>query len=933
MDGLLERGPELDELDSWIEQAVAGQGGVVVIEGPAGIGKSRLLAETRRRAEGAMRVLSARGSELEREFPFGVVRQLLETELARPERRAALLGGAAASASAVFGELDDGAAESADGASFAALHGLFWLVLNLAEERPVLLAIDDLHWCDRPSLLFVAYLSRRLEGQPILLAAGLRTAEPGSDSALLGEIAHDPAARSVRPGPLSEDAVAVLVEEHLGAAPEAAFTAVCRESTGGNPLLLTQLMTALRGEGVKPRASQVGVVGEIGPRAVSRAVLIRLARLAPEAQTVAGALAVLGDGTPLPTVAELADLEEEHAAGATRALAHAEILSSEPPLAFVHPLVRDAVYHALPPGERELQHARAAAILRDQAAPAEQVAAQLLYTPPRGEGWVAGLLREAGRAAMQAGAADSAVAYLRRALDESPADADRGELLFELGAAEALTNGPAAAEHLALAYEELSDPVARAAVAGLLGRALLFTGETEEARSIARRAAQELPDELEDLRKGLEAFEFMTIYFGAGEPRAMFGLRAHRHPPAGGGTGARMLAAMAAWEAVCTDGTAGECAELALAALDDGRLRAADPALIPFAAIVALIVTDRPEVVEIWTQALADAHRRGSLLSASSTHLWHGFSQLRRGDLASAEESLRASHEEFTIWGHATYAMVHSRCHLASVLYERGRLDEAWRLLEELGTVNPGSNASGWWLGTRVSLLTAAGRAEEAVAVADALAHHCEVMPDPARLWWRSLKAEALDRLDRREEAIGLAREELEVTRAFGAPWSLGRTLRVLGTLEGDEGIDSLREAVHVLEASTARLEHAKALAALGSALRRARQPTEAREPLRRALELAGVCGAEGLYEHVRSELHAAGSRPRRDALSGVGALTPSERRVVDFAAAGRTNRDIAQELYVTPKTVEVHLSNAYRKLGIGSRRELGRALAGSVVA
>jgi DNA-binding NarL/FixJ family response regulator len=129
-------------------------------------------------------------------------------------------------------------------------------------------------------------------------------------------------------------------------------------------------------------------------------------------------------------------------------------------------------------------------------------------------------------------------------------------------------------------------------------------------------------------------------------------------------------------------------------------------------------------------------------------------------------------------------------------------------------------------------------------------------------------------------------------------------------------------EAVAVLEASPARLEHAKALAALGSALRRARKPTEAREPLRRALELAGACEAGGL-----SELLAAGARPRRDALSGAESLTPSERRVVDLATAGRTNRDIAQELYVTPKTVEVHLSNAYRKLGIRSRRELVRAM------
>ena len=133
-----------------------------------------------------------------------------------------------------------------------------------------------------------------------------------------------------------------------------------------------------------------------------------------------------------------------------------------------------------------------------------------------------------------------------------------------------------------------------------------------------------------------------------------------------------------------------------------------------------------------------------------------------------------------------------------------------------------------------------------------------------------------------------------------------------------------------MLESAPARLERAKALAALGGALRRARRPTEAREPLREALEVAEICGATALVESTRAEIYATGARPRTTALSGVGSLTASERRVADLAADGLSNRDVAQTLYVTPKTVEVHLSNAYRKLGIGSRRELPTALAGS---
>ena len=909
MNGLFERGRELEQLDSLIERAVSGDGGVVVVEGPAGIGKSRLLAEARRRADGSMRVLSARGSQLEGEFAFGVVRQLFETRYATPE----LLTGAAAPAAAVFGQLN-----GSEGASFAALHGLYWLVLNLAEQGPLLLAVDDLHWCDRPSLLFFAYLARRLEGQPILLLAGLREAEPGTDPALLGEIAHDPAAARVRPGPLSEAAVVTVIEERLDATPAPAFVAACHEATGGNPLLLSQLVTALAGEGVRPDAAHVGRVREIGPRAVSRTVLLRLARLPPDAKAVARAVAVLGDGAALPAVAALAGVEEARVGAATRELARVEILRAEPPLAFAHPLVRDAVYHELSAAERELQHAQAADLLRAGGAPLEHVAAQLLHTTPRGERWAGELLWDAGRAAMQAGAVDSAVAYLRRAVDDHPFS---GQLLFELGAAEVLTSGSAATEHLTRAYETLTDPLARAAVAGLLGRALMFMGSPEAAAAVARRAAQELPETLTDLRMALEALEFMTLYFGAPGREGLSGLRAHRGRP-GDGVGARMLAALAAWEMVGSDGTAAQSAELALAAIAGGRLLAADPALMPFPAILSLVVADRPEAVEIFRGMVADAHRHGSLLSAGSALLWCGYGELRRGDLAAAEESVRAAATQLERWGHSTAGILLSRTVQAEILHERGRTEEALALLEWIGTEDPKGNTTFWWLATRATVLAAAGRNAEAVEAADELAIRGAEIPDASRLWRRSLKAEALGRCD---EAVALTREELEITRAFGAPAPLGRTLRVLGTLTDD--LELLREATEVLEDSTARLEHAKALAALGSALRRARRPTEAREPLRRALELAGVCGADALAGHVRAELHASGARPRRDALSGVESLTPSERRVVDLAAAGRTNRDIAQELYVTPKTVEVHLSNAYRKLGVSSRRELERAL------
>jgi DNA-binding CsgD family transcriptional regulator len=197
---------------------------------------------------------------------------------------------------------------------------------------------------------------------------------------------------------------------------------------------------------------------------------------------------------------------------------------------------------------------------------------------------------------------------------------------------------------------------------------------------------------------------------------------------------------------------------------------------------------------------------------------------------------------------------------------------------------------------------------------------------------WRSQAALALRELGDRAEARRLAGEELDLARAWGAPRALGAALRVAGVVEGGaDGLALLGEAVEVLADSPARLEQAKARTELGAALRRANRRSQAREQLRRALELATTCGAAPLAVRAESELLATGARPRRIALSGVESLTPSERRVAEMAAEGPTNREIAQALFVTAKTVEVHLSSVYRKLGISSRSQLSAALARAV--
>ena len=929
---LVERDGELESLAALIADATAGQGRIAVIEGPAGIGKSRLLAAARSEAEaGDVRVLTARAGELEREFPFGVVRQLFEAEVMTDAERA--FAGSADPARAVFEAVDSAADAPGADPSFASLHSLYWLTLNLTEHGPLLLAVDDLHWCDGPSLRFLAYLMRRLEGLPVLVLCALRVSQLEPRETLPGELAGDPQTMLIRPRPLSERATAVLIGARLGDEADPAFSAACHTTTGGNPLLLGELLKELAAEHVRPERASVRLVEDLGPRAASHAVLLRLSRLPEVATAVAHALAVLGDGADLSTVAALAALDEATAGAAVAELARAEIVRAEPPLAFVHPVVGAVIRHDVPPGERELRHGRAARLLADAGAAVDQVAAHLRVTPARGEPWVVETLRSAAAGARRKGAADSAVAYLARALAEPPAPEHRGDVLLELGLAEALTSGPDAAEHLRAGYDALRDPAARALVAQVLGRALLFTGHPQEGAEVARRAAAELPPELEDELKALEALELFSVLFGAGELQDLRRLEHHRSLPPGAGVGARMLAALAAQDwMLCGGGSAEACAALALAALEGGELIAADNGLLATCAITTLVWADREDALDWWDAARTDAYRRGSVFAISSLHLWWGYTQYRRGALGEAEESLRAAAGEFELWGHGQQqAPIVRDAFLAAVLRERGDLDGARRVLER--STDPGDENLGphYWCNSHVELLLAERRFEAALAAAENYAARFEALiSNPMDAPWRSHKARSLAALGRGEEALELVRDELVRARAWGAPGTVARTLQALALIEPEAAIDHLEEAVTLVASSPARLEHAKTLLALGSAFRGARRPADARDPLRRALELADVCGARGLADRARAELYAAGGRPRTTALTGIASLTPSELRVARLAAAGHTNRDIAQELYVTPKTVERHLGHAYRKLGIRTRRELSHGLAES---
>src|SRR5262245_11574471 len=939
---LLERDGELEAVDALIGAAAAG-GRLLVIEGPPGIGKTSLIVEAKARAqEAGLQVLSARGSDLERAFSYGVVRQLFEPLLARvsDDERAALLGAAAELAAPLFDPVHLADQPSED-TSLAMLHGLFWLTANIAVRGPILLAVDDLQWCDTASVRWLGYLLPRMEGLPVLLVVNLRPAEPGEDPALIGRILSDPLAVVIRPPPLSVKASAQFVRASLPPGADDAFCFACHEETGGNPLLLRELANGVADEGLAPIAANVPRLRELEARVGGRAVSVRLSRLPPEATRLARAVAILGDGADPHLAAALADLDEDRASQATADLVRADVLLPRSPLGFVHPLIRAAVYEGQTPLERSRAHALAWRLLAEVGAEPERIGAHLLRVPGAGDPRIVAVLRDAARRAGSRGASESAVAYLRRALAEPPPAEERAQVLFELGSAEALVSGGDAVEHLREVHDLVSDPILRAKAALMLGRQLFFL-QPDESAAVFTRALEELagvhsePAGVDsELERVLEAGLITNALFGPSlYPEAVRRLERVRADPRDVTVAEKMLLALLAFHDARANVPAAVAVALARRARFDEALPAGEISSGPLMlASAVLAIADLDDALPMCDAAIADAHRRGSVIAFATAKAHRAEALVYRGDLAEAEAEGREALAAFDSWQIAGAFPALLGSFLAEALMEQGRLDEAASVLARGGFREspPETLRLYAFLFSRARFHILSGNATGGLEEMLEAGRRFQAVGgrNPAFMPWRSQAALVLLSLGRQREARRLADEELELARIWGAPRALGAALRAVGLVQGGvEGLARLEEAVGVLAGSPAKLEHAKARTELGAALRRANRRAQAREHLRRAVELATICGAAPLAARAEAELLATGARPRRIALSGVESLTPSERRVAEMAAAGPSNREIAQALFVTPKTVEVHLSSAYRKLGISSRSQLAAALA-----
>jgi DNA-binding CsgD family transcriptional regulator len=934
---LLERAQELATIDHALSAAGDCRGASILVEGPAGIGKTQLLsaAISRARRRG-MLVLAARGGELELSAPYGVVRQLFEPAITQADGalRDRLLAGAAVHAEGVV----DPRAQPGSAAveQSAVLHGLYWLTANLAADQPVLLVIDDLHWSDPASASWLVYLARRTEGLAVALILAARPLEPGAGDLLLERLRAIEALQHVELAPLSLDAVDALAHEILGTTVERAFSEACHVATGGTPFYVAELLRALREDGVSGTAVDVPAIDGLTPRAVLDATLARLGRLSDEARIVAEAAALLEPSAELRWIAALAELDPDAVAGAADSLLAAGLLGSVAPCRFAHPILRSAVEREIPPARRGQLHLQAARLLARAAMPVDAVAAHLMQSPPAGESWIVSALRQAARGAGARGAPAAIASYLERALAERPPTRERRELLLDLGRAESQIASPRAAEHLreALALAEHPDEIGVSAL--WLGQALYQSGALDEAYATLIEVVERTDGADSDAMLELEAY-VLSIAGAAGKfdatERRAASLEART--PAGSSAAIAVQATLA-FRDLLSGGPGWRVRERAAQALAEVRRSAASSSHLSNrqAPGMCLVWTDDLDgATELFTELVDTAARTGRQQIFEMFCALRGFTALLRGDLANAAADIEPVLAAALTRPTPDFAEL-----VASITIVRLLIDDAQPDLAE-ERARAARVPAGFERGFMAAHLRyasgaaqlAQGKFDEAATTLAATGELCETngIRTPALFPWRSDLARALAGTPRHEEALQLAASDLRLADECDMDRARGHALRALGLLTGGTaGLRHLDAARQAFGRSPDRVLHGWASYEYGAALRRAGRRRDARAPLDAALDLGLRCGGKLLIERSQEELTALGARPRSVMLTGAESLTPSERRVCRLAVQGLRNSDIAQALFVSLRTVETHLGHAYRKLDITSRDELAHALA-----
>lgn len=923
--GLIGRDPELAMVDVLATRAREGDGDALVITGEIGIGKTSVLKAARRRFEDAgLRVFHARGTELEQAYGFGAARQLLDAPLRDYGETDAIWAGSAALARPIFDDLTGGGEPDVDTASFARRQGLYWLLVQLTDRiGPLALVIDDAQWVDELTLQFLLHLSLRLDGLPIALVIISRPVSTVAPDSALQELAAGVPHRAL--GPLSPEDVGEYIEQHWSRATER-FAQSVHELTGGVPLLVRELVEELqrRADGPPPPEMPADL-RQVGVRTIAARVQRELRRAGPGALALAQATAILGDDVSLDLALTMAEITQADGAAALQPLLLAGILHEQGGrVTFAHAVVHSSVMASIPAPDRGALHRRAAEYLQRTNPGDRRIAGHLLESPPSHDGWALQVLRDAAGRATALGDPVEAARLLERALAEVPEPT--AALRWELARALAYAGRPENADHYLLAMAQAEPGAERLGVVQDYAGALMMAAKTDAAFALLDDELSQLPGPMPDDAVG--GMHALALFARSDRARAFreAHIRTHANPP-----GAEH-AAVLAYEAMIRNQPADSFAPLLDIAFGGKGFPAAlanGPAY--GYGVLALICSDRLDeaLAELRRQAAA-ARAMGAFMLEGLVDTLRAFALWRCGRLVEAEGAAIASltHADDVAW---RFGRVSASVFLSNVLPDQGRVTEARAAIDRVPAADlaTDSNLIDLFDHSRASVLIAEGKPEPALelvlAAGDRLAKWGAT--NPAICPWRSTAAQALAQMGHRERALEFAREELALAEVSQVRSAIATAALAVGTVGTEPDVAALERALDASSSLGSPVLEAKARVALGRTQRIAGERTQARETLKTAIVLAERAGAKAVADQALDEMSAAGGRPRaRDAV-GAGSLTSSEVRVARLAAGGATNREIAQRLYLSQKTVEMHLRNVYRKLDVPGRAHLAAHL------
>ncbi|MFE4176399.1 AAA family ATPase [Streptomyces sp. NPDC056909] len=935
---LVGRAGELRVLTRHAEAARARRTGLVLLSGPAGIGKTSLLrAFLRSEACRNMAVLYGSCRQVVGGAGYGGVRELFGSLGLSGEdaRNSPLLRGLARRAlpALTSGPADDATAGAGASGVYPVLHGLYWLAANLMADRPLVLVLDDVQWCDERSLRWVDFLLRRADGLPLLVVLAQRgEAEPVAPAAL-ADIAAQHGPTPLRLAPLTIEDVGEMARRIFPAPVGPGFVERAAAVSGGNPFTLSRLLGELRAEGVRPDEKGERRLAEVGGQVITLSVGTLLERQPRWVREVARAIAVLGEESP-DLLSALAGVPASLVGDAMLILRRAELMAPGRP-DLVHDVVRSAVLE--PMGARALAELRAAAalLLSDAGRPAEDVAGLLMLLPAVTQPWMPGVLREAALQAESRGAPEAAVRYLHRVLEVEPHSV---RVRVRMATSLAEINPPEAIRLLEEALARAGDIRTRAMVAVRYGMTCLAVQQAPTGvrvlEEVLAALEAELPPGPDPADRELHTLvESVLLIIGADEKATVSATRDRAArlavPPGDTHAQRQKLAMMTVLTAM--DGRSAErTAEQARRAMSFPGAELESWSLIASSFALGLadevgealdaldgLLQRSQETAAVWTYVLGLSARAFVLHSVGAVP----------DALADAQTAIEIIGEER--WGDSA-AM--PQIALATVLLDRDEPERAEELL--LGIKRPRLDRFvieyHWYLMARARARWALGDREAALALfldcGDSLEE--SRFTNPAFLPWWAEAASLLAFMNRADEAREITEYGGELAARWGTPRALGLAALARGVITpGAAGIELLTESVRILAGSPARSTHAQAEFLLGRALLKTGDHRGAREHLRTATDLAQRCGALALAGTSRKLLVTAGGRMRKMSASPLDMLTGMERRVAGLAASGASNRSIAESLFVTVRTIETHLTSVYRKLGVGRRTELGAIL------